>query len=183
MRKERFLTLQFIPDNADKAKIFKLNYKTIRLLIYLLLLTFAAILVFMFNFTNINFKAFASEDLEQRNKSLLEDQKKIASLEKEISKINLKTKIIENVIQTFVITDSGQMPDAPKKADDYLISKKKLYNYVSAIDSIQKLQDKDKPIPRENKPLIWPVSGIITNRFKEQHNGIDIISTYPDFRG
>jgi murein DD-endopeptidase MepM/ murein hydrolase activator NlpD len=139
-------------------------------------LAFILVLVFIFNFTEINLKPFSSENLAEKNDTYLKNQKKLDSLENELVKIDKKTVIIENIIQTFLSTDPVAAPGIPEKADNAFLSKRHVHEYLSSIDSIQQKQIYLNPVPQEYKPYIWPVNGIVTNRFREKHNGIDIIS-------
>ena len=87
-----------------------------------------------------------------------------------------KSKIIENIIQTFIVTDPEIITHIPEKKEVAILTKKQLYDYVTIIDSIQKQHGGQRPIPKEYKPIIWPVNGIITNKFRAEHRGIDIIA-------
>lgn len=121
-------------------------------------------------------KTITSEKMVQKKQSLIKERKKIDSLEIELNKIYEQTKIIENIVQTFLITDSEKTIEDKQPSDKSLITKKQLFVYLSIIDSIQKRQGKSQLIPREYTPIIWPVKGIVSNTFSAEHSGIDIIS-------
>ena len=90
MWKKRYLTIQLVPDHAGKIISFKLGYGVIRFFFYSLIILIPFILIFLFKFSEINLKAFTSENLARKNKSLLENQNKIDSLETELNKIHDK---------------------------------------------------------------------------------------------
>jgi murein DD-endopeptidase MepM/ murein hydrolase activator NlpD len=98
------------------------------------------------------------------------------SLETELDRIQQKTKIVENIVQTFLITDSTPETDTEKPDEKELMTRDQLAAYLTIVDSMQKERGASKPIPPEYTPFIWPVRGIITQSFSSTHNGIDIIS-------
>jgi murein DD-endopeptidase MepM/ murein hydrolase activator NlpD len=177
MAGKRYLTIQFIPDNAGKIRSITLSYGTIRFLSYLLLVVVLVVSFAVFKFAEISRKAHISEGLTEKNQYLMEKQEKFDSLELEFKRIQQKTKIIENIVQTFLVTDTAPESEKDKKpAETELVSQEQLAAYISIIDSIQKKRGSGGGIPEEFTPLIWPVKGIVTQTFAEKHTGIDIIS-------
>ncbi len=179
--KKKNITLQIIPDGIGKTWAIKLDYKLIQLLLILFLLMLVAFAIGLIKFSEINLKAFTAEDLAKKNQVLQRKQAIIDSLEREIDLIHQKTLRIENMVQTFVASesDSSSLRTLPQNRD--LITRNILKEYASSVESLmvkKSEKSKEKSITSSAyKPSIWPVLGVVSREYSNQHPGMDIVAS------
>ena len=116
--------------------------------------------------------------LAQKNQVLIDRQKKLALLEQEISRIYEQESRIRSLVQVFIRpenADSARVAAKNQQSVNYLNS------YVQKVKAFNQSHKNDKVNPQEFIPNIWPVSGIIGQKFMDgknssQHHGLDIIA-------
>lgn len=179
MSKKRFVTIQIVPDDSSESWTIRLRYRFFEFLFYtsviaLFAMGFAAVKV-----TQIQGKVLLANHLATRNQELLEQQKKVAILERELSAVGEKEKAIRNILQAFIArhpSDSTRHnPAAPAWAGD-------MTRYLDNIRKVEeRLENDNAALAREKRPDIWPVMGIISQKFSAsgsegRHDGIDILA-------
>ena len=99
-------------------------------------------------------------------------------LERELASLKEKEKAVRNILQVFFVQtplDSAHNAPAPAWAVD-------LSRYIEGIHTVdRRLESRDVNLLREKQPSIWPVKGIVSQRFSNggvegRHDGIDILA-------
>jgi len=111
--------------------------------------------------------------LAERNKELLEQQKKMALLERELAALTEKERAIRDILQGFLAqpaADTASAGNSPSPAD--------LSRYLSDVRAVERrLETGHADLVREKHPDIWQVKGIVSQRFAPGvHEGIDILA-------
>ena len=177
-RKHRFVTIQIIPDDLSEAWTVKLRYRFFEFLFYAVIIALFAVGFAAVKATQIQGKVLLANRLAARNQELMERQKKMEFLESELTALTEKERAIRSILQAFLVespTDSARSNSSPTWAAD-------LDRYLSEIRSVdRRLESQDANLVREKQPSIWPVKGIVSQRFSNggaegRHEGIDILA-------
>lgn len=176
MSPNKSITIQIIPEDAGKILTWRVGYRTIRFFVYFLLILIACVLFALFKFATINTKAFTAAFLADKNKVLLLKQKQLDSLEQILTNLSQKTAVIGNIVNTFINVNGLSAEGDHNVSDRDLLSQHTVKKYISAVDSLQHATSSQTPPPAKYLPVIWPVRGIITKAFINDHHGIDIIA-------
>src|SRR5687767_11401756 len=103
MSKKRYITIQILPDDSSQAWTIKFRYRFFEFLFYAIIIALFATALAAVKITEINGKVLTAEHLASINSKLLEKQKKIILLEKELDKVAEQEKRIREIVQTFLI--------------------------------------------------------------------------------
>jgi murein DD-endopeptidase MepM/ murein hydrolase activator NlpD len=178
MPQKRFVTIQILPDDSSEAWTLKLRYRLFEFLFYTIVIALFTMGFAAVKITQIQAKVLLADHLATQNKELMEQQKKVVLLERELASVSEKEKAIRDILQGFLnqpAMDSVRHGPAPAWAGD-------LNRYLANIHSVERrLEKDDASLIREKHPDIWPVKGIISQGFSAgegegRHDGIDILA-------
>ncbi len=178
-KKKRFVTIQILPDDSSEAWTFKLRTRFFEFLFYA-----TAIALFAMGFTAVKIaqiqgKVLLANHLASRNQELTEQQKKMTLLERELGMVSEKEKAIRGILQAFLAGPSNANGDSARRAEPAAID---LGRYLANIRAVERrLENGNQSLVREKRPDIWPVKGIVSQRFsagglEARHDGIDILA-------
>ncbi|MDB5103360.1 MAG: zinc metalloendopeptidase [Fibrobacteres bacterium] len=181
MSKKRYITIQILPDDSSDAWTVKLRYRFFEFLFYAVIIALFAVALAAVKITEINGKVLTAAHLATINRELIEKQEKMTLLESELAQMAEQERKIRGIVQTFI---AEQRADTVKDADrGSRFSQADLDKFVSQVRAIETRKRGPTPFPsREEIPDIWPVAGIISQKFnagaspEARHEGIDIIA-------
>ena len=181
MSKKRYITIQILPDDSSDAWTIKLRYRFFEFLFYAIIIALFATALAAVKITEINGKVLTANHLAATNKQLLDKQEKMTLLENELAQIADQERKIRGIVQTFI---AEQGSDSAKDADrGSRFSQADLDKFVADVRAIEKRKRGPGLFPtREEIPDIWPVAGIISQKFnagatsEARHEGVDIIA-------
>ena len=122
-------------------------------------------------------KVFLANHMAVRNQELLAQQQKMVQIEQEMAAVTRKEQAIRNIMVAFL--SKQPLEDAPALNAWTGIDLDAYLDNIRAIN--RKLESRDKSLAQERQPNIWPVKGIVSQRFseggaEERHDGIDILA-------
>jgi len=177
-KKKRFVTIQILPDDLSEAWTLRLRYRFFEFLFYAAVIALFAVGFAAVKVVQIQGKVLLANHLAARNQELMEEQKKMDLLEQELAAVTDKEKAVRDILQAFLAaTPADSTSSAPIPA-----SEANLDRYVENIREVEHpLESKDANLLREKQPSIWPVTGIVSQRFSTggpegRHDGIDILA-------
>ncbi len=177
-KKKRFVTLQILPDDLSEAWTLRLRYRFFEFLFYAAVVALFAVGFAAVKIVQIQGKVLLANHLAARNQELMEQQKKMELLERELAAVTEKERAVRDILQAFLggaPADSTNAAPAPAWASD-------LDSYLEGVRTVERrLESKDANLLREKQPSIWPVKGIVSQRFSAggpegRHDGIDILA-------
>ena len=177
-KKKRFITIQIIPDDLSEAWTLKLRYRFFEFLFYATIIALFAVGFAAVKVVQIQGKVLLANHLAMRNQELMEQQKKMELLERELASLTEKERAVRDILQAFLAqtpTDSVRTAAVPAWAAD-------MGHYLESIRAVERrLESHDASLLREKQPSIWPVKGIVSQRFSNggvegRHDGIDILA-------
>ncbi len=177
-KKKRFVTIQIIPDDLSEAWTLKLRYRFFEFLFYATIVALFAVGFAAVKVVQIQGKVLLANHLAVRNQELMEQQKKMELLERELASLSEKERAIRDILQAFLAqtpSDSVRTVAAPAWVAN-------LGQYLEDIRAVERrLESHDASLLREKQPTIWPVKGIVSQRFSNggtegRHDGIDILA-------
>jgi murein DD-endopeptidase MepM/ murein hydrolase activator NlpD len=177
-KKRRLVTIQVLPDDLSEAWTFKLRYRFFEFLFYATVVALFAVGFAAVKIVQIQGKVLMANHLAIRNQELLEQQRKMDLLERELLVVAEKEKAVRAILQAFAAQsprDSMRSTPAPVWAAD-------LDRYLEDVRSVERrLESRDMGLLREKQPSVWPVKGIVSQRFsaggpEDRHDGIDILA-------
>jgi murein DD-endopeptidase MepM/ murein hydrolase activator NlpD len=178
MSKRRFVTIQILPDDSSEVWTLRLRYRFFEFLFYATVVALFAVGFASVKVTQIQGKVLLAGHLAKRNQELLEQQQKVDLLERELAAVLEKEAAIREILQAFLArpsTDGASLAAVPSWAG----------NLARSLDNIRaverRLESGNADLLREKRPDIWPVKGIISQRFspgggESRHDGIDILA-------
>ena len=176
-RKRRFVTIQILPEGAGEAWTFRLSRPFFEFLFYALIIALFAAAFASVKIMQIQGKVFLANHLAVRNQELLAQQQKMVQIEQQMAQVTEKEQAIRNILEAFLT----QQPDlvAPPVLQWSANDINAYFDNLSAIN--RRLESRDKSLAQERQPNIWPVKGIVSQRFsaggaEERHDGIDILA-------
>jgi murein DD-endopeptidase MepM/ murein hydrolase activator NlpD len=182
MAKNRYVTIQIIPEDSSQAWTIKLRYRFFEFLFYATIITLFAAALAAVKMTEINGKVLTANHLAQVNRELLEKQEKMTLLETELAKMVEQERKIREIVQTFIHLPKA---DTSEKDENRLsrFSAADLERYVAQVRELDRRNKGTASAPgRDNIPDIWPVTGIVSQPFSPdvsgdgRHEGLDIIA-------
>ncbi len=178
MAKKRYVTLQIIPDDSTETWTFRLRYLFFEFLFYAGVIALLALAIASVRITQINAKLLTANHLAVANKDLIERQKKMELLEKELSQIAQREKAIRSLLQAFAAEDTlvSQEPSRVSVIPD-------LGKYLAKVRDLERQMRGKSPVGRrDHVPDIWPVAGIVSRGFNPSpqpelnHEALDIVA-------
>ncbi len=186
MIKKRYITIQILPDDSSDAWTIKLRYRFFEFLFYAIIIALFAVALAAVKITEINGKVLTANHLASINRQLMEKQEKMTLLEKELSQIADQERKIRGIVQTFI---AEQAADTGKDDRGNRLSAADVDKFVAQVRALEKKRHGTGLFPgRDEIPDIWPVAGIISQKFNSGataeaaasgeavHEGIDIIA-------
>lgn len=177
-KKKRFITIQIIPDDLSEAWTIRLRYRFFEFLFYATIVALFAVGFAAVKVVQIQGKVLLANHLTIRNQELMEKQKKMELLERELASLTEKEKAVRNILQAFLtqtLSDSTRNVATPSWVAD-------LGRYLEGIRAVdRRLESHDVNLLREKQPSVWPVKGMVSQRFSTgelngRHDGIDILA-------
>jgi murein DD-endopeptidase MepM/ murein hydrolase activator NlpD len=180
MSKKRYITIQILPDDSSDAWTIKLRYRFFEFLFYAIILALFAVALAAVKITEINGKVLTANHLAAINRQLLDKQEKMDLLERELAQVAEQERKIRGIVQTFI---AEQGTDTAKDDRGRGLSQADVDKFVAEVRALEKKKQGPSAFPaREAIPDIWPVAGIISQRFnagasvEARHEGVDIIA-------
>lgn len=179
MSKKRFVTIQILPDDSSEAWTLKLRQRFFEFLFYVVVITLFAMGFAAIKITQIQGKVLLADHLSTRNRELMDQQKKMGLLERELAEMEEKEKAIRNILQVFL---AQKVPDSVQTEKVGRAWAGNLERYLDNVRTVERrLESKDANLRRERLPNIWPAKGIVSQKFSEggpegRHEGIDILA-------
>ena len=176
-RKRRFVTIQILPEGAGEAWTFRLSRPFFEFLFYALIVALFAAAFASVKIMQIQGKVFLANQLAVRNQELLAQQQKMIQIEQEMAAVTQKERAIRDILEAFVAKKPAVEPPTIAGWSGNDINA--YFDNLSAIN--RRLESRDKSLAQERQPNIWPVKGIVSQRFseggaEERHDGIDILA-------
>lgn len=178
-KKKRFVTIQILPDDLSEAWTLKLRYRFFEFLFYTTIVALFAIGFAAVRVAQIQGKVLLANHLAARNQELMDQQKKMELLERELAVVTERERAVRDILQAFLAqapSDSARSTPTPGWAFD-------LGRYLDGIRAVERrLESRDANLLWEKQPSVWPVKGIVSQRFsmggpsEGQHDGIDILA-------
>jgi murein DD-endopeptidase MepM/ murein hydrolase activator NlpD len=176
-RKRRLVTIQILPEGAGEAWTFRLSRPFFEFLFYALIIALFAAAFASVKIMQIQGKVFLANHLAVRNQELLAQQQKMVEIEEQMVQIREKEEAIRNIMEAFLTKepDLAAPPVLQWSSNDI----NAYFDNLSAIN--RRLESRDKTLAQERQPNIWPVKGIVSQRFstggaEDRHDGIDILA-------
>lgn len=181
-KKNRFITIQILPEGSGEAWTFRLRRPFFEFLFYASVVALFAAGFAAVKLTQIQGKVLLANHMAQRNQELRDRQRKMEQLEEEIEAIAQKERAIRHILQAFLapvsVAKGGGRNGTVVLAEDGMLDpvwRESLRNINRLLESREETQT------HERKPNIWPVKGIVTQRFSEggaepRHDGLDIMT-------
>ena len=177
MSKKRFVTIQVLPDESSEVWTLRLRYRFFEFLFYATVVALFAMGFAAVKITQIQGKVLLAGHLAERNQELLEQQRKLVLLERELASLSEKEKAVREILMAF-------MPGAPRDsvrpaAAPWTASLARSLGDIRALE--RRRESGDARLRREKRPDIWPVKGIVSQRYSEggadgRHEGLDILA-------
>lgn len=177
-RKKRFITIQILPDGAGEAWTFRLRRPFFEFLFYAFVIALFAAGFGAVKLAQIQGKVLLASQMATRNQELLARQQKMEQLELELEAIAAKERAIQEILHAFL----GPDPEAARKAPSAAARSRESLSWIENLQSLRRrLESGDAVASRERTPNIWPVKGLVTQRYSDgskdpRHDGIDIMS-------
>jgi murein DD-endopeptidase MepM/ murein hydrolase activator NlpD len=175
-RKKRFIIIQILPEGSGEAWTFRLRRPFFEFLFYALVIALFAAGFAAVKLTQIQGKVLLADHMARRNQELLERQQKLTQLEAELAAVTQKERAIRGILQAFLA------PASDAAEEDRSASMGDGAAWLENLQTInRRIESRDASLSRERKPNIWPVKGIVTQKFatggaEERHDGIDIMA-------
>jgi murein DD-endopeptidase MepM/ murein hydrolase activator NlpD len=182
-RKKRFITIQILPEGSGEAWTFRLRRPFFEFLFYSLVIALFAAGFAAVKLTQIQGKVLLANHMALRNQELLARQQRMIQLEEELATVAEKERAIREILQAFLspapeaggMSGTGVVPGIAAKGKGVAIWLENLQNIN------RRLESRDASLSRERRPNIWPVKGIVTQRFspggaEARHDGLDIMA-------
>jgi murein DD-endopeptidase MepM/ murein hydrolase activator NlpD len=182
-RKKRFITIQILPEGSGEAWTFRLRRPFFEFLFYSLVIALLAAGFAAVKLTQIQGKVLLANHMALRNQELLARQQRMIQLEEELATVAEKERAIREILQAFLspapeaggMSGTGVVPGIAAKGKGVAIWLENLQNIN------RRLESRDASLSRERRPNIWPVKGIVTQRFspggaEARHDGLDIMA-------
>lgn len=177
-RKKRFITIQILPEGAGEAWTFRLRRPFFEFLFYAFVLALFAAGFAAVKLTQIQGKVLLANHMAVRNQELLARQQRMVQIEGELAAMADKERAIREILQAFL----APMPETGRVAGEAVGGDALSAGRLEQLQSInRRLESRDATLSRERRPNIWPVKGIVTQRFSEgggdaRHDGLDIMA-------
>jgi len=175
--KKRFVTIQILPDDSSGAWTFRLRTRFFEFLFYAAVAALFTVGFTAVKIAQIQGKVLLSDHLATRNRELLERQKKMVLLERELAAVSEKEKAIRGILQAF-LAGPGEESDASRRVSPSVGDLGRYLQNVRAVE--RRLESGNAARVREKRPDIWPVKGIVSQRFSPgpygRHDGIDVLA-------
>jgi murein DD-endopeptidase MepM/ murein hydrolase activator NlpD len=178
-RKKRFITIQVLPEGSGEAWTFRLRRPFFEFLFYAFVVALFAAGFAAVKLTQIQGKVLLANHMALRNQELLERQNRMVQIEKELAVVAEKERAIRDILQAFLAPPAetgGGYVQAPGFG-----GREGAVRLEQLQDINRRLETRDASLSRERKPNIWPVKGIVTQRFSQggtdpRHDGLDIMA-------
>lgn len=180
-KKKRFITIQILPEGSGEAWTFRLRRPFFEFLFYASVIALFAAGFAAVKLTQIQGKVLLANHMAARNQELLDRQRKMEQLEKEIAVVAEKERAIREILQAFLAPTPGigrgdAAADAAALAGPLDPARRENLQSIN-----RQLERRDITLARERKPNIWPVKGLVTQRFsaggaESRHDGVDIMT-------
>jgi murein DD-endopeptidase MepM/ murein hydrolase activator NlpD len=177
-RKKRFITIQVLPEGSGEAWTFRLRRPFFEFLFYALVIALFAAGFAAVKLTQIQGKVLLANHMALRNQELLERQHRMVQLEQELAAVAEKERAIRDILQAFL----APMPETGGYTASPAVAAREGAAWLEQLQGInRRLETRDASLSRERKPNIWPVKGIVTQRFSQggtepRHDGLDIMA-------
>ncbi len=179
--KKRTITIQVIPEGTSETYTVKLRYRFFEFLFYAAVVALFAMALAAAKITQIGGKVLMADQLAERNRELLAQQRKMELLEAELERMAQKESAIRNILQAFL---AGPSADSLRKTAErtgpaYAADMDQYLQEMRVVE--RRLESADGSLRRAKYPDIWPVKGIVGQRYSQgggplSHVGIDIIA-------
>lgn len=176
-RKKRFIIIQILPEGSGEAWTFRLRRPFFEFLFYAFVIALFAAGFAAVKLTQIQGKVLLANHMALRNQELLDRQQKLTQLEAELADVVQKERAIRGILQAFLApvpagSEEGRTPLPGTEGTAWLEN-------LQTIN--RRLEKTDASLSQDRKPNIWPVKGIVTQRFSTggadiRHDGIDIMA-------
>lgn len=178
-RRKRFITIQILPEGSGEAWTFRLRRPFFEFLFYANVIALFAAGFGAVKLAQIQGKVLMADHLARRNQELIARQQKLGQLEDELTAVTEKERVIRQILQAFL---APATPDAGAAGMAASGMKAEPGAWLENLQNInRRLESRDAALARERRPNIWPVTGIVTQRFstgtrsEPRHDGIDIM--------
>src|SRR4051812_25392101 len=101
-RKKRFVTIQIVPDDMSEAWTLRLRYRFFEFLFYATIIALFAVGFAAVKIVQIQGKVLLANHLAARNQQLVEQQKKMELLERELAGVTEKERAVRDILQAFL---------------------------------------------------------------------------------
>jgi murein DD-endopeptidase MepM/ murein hydrolase activator NlpD len=179
-RRKRFITIQILPEGSGEAWTFRLRRPFFEFLFYANVIALFAAGFGAVKLAQIQGKVLMADHLARRNQELIARQQKLGRLEDELAAVSEKERAIRQILQAFLAPSN---PDAGGTGSATAGAKTDPGAWLENLQTInRRLEGRDAGLTRERRPNIWPVTGIVTQRFtpgggdEARHEGIDIMA-------
>src|SRR5690606_21645098 len=175
-KKKRFITIQILPEGSGEAWTFRLRRPFFEFLFYATIVVLFAAGFAAVKLTQIQGKVLLANHMALRNQELLARQQRMGQIEREIAVIAEKERSIRAILQAFLAPSQDAFGAAATSGAD---DRDGIARLEQLQDINRRLEVRGEAFARERKPNIWPVTGIVTQRFSQggsdvRHDGIDI---------
>jgi len=177
--KHKLYTIQVIPPDSGKTKIYKIHRITWKIFFWLLVIIVLFSLVLAYKMAEINTLIITSKQIKFQNEKLIEKQNEYALYFEQLDSIYSIDNKIQNILQTYYENDSNKINSILEKNKFNHISSSKVKLDVEGLEGWQEnTQNKDM----DKIPNILPVIGIISKKYSEEdtHYGTDFAANQGD---
>ncbi len=187
-KKKRFITIQILPEGSGEAWTFRLRRPFFEFLFYASVVALFAAGFAAVKLTQIQGKVLLANHMALRNQELLDRQKKMEQLEVEIAAVAEKERAIREILQAFLApvptgrSESGALYASGAGVDGEDGAGGIDPSWRESLRNLNRqIEQKDAALSRERRPNIWPVKGIVTQKFspggsEPRHDGLDIMA-------
>jgi|GEM_PF-5357759 len=169
------VTFQIIPDGAAPSFSIRLPIWLIKTLFLFFSLVLFFLLFVFFSLSKLNTKALLADHYFHKNQVLLNDQKRLDSIQIQLLRISEKSKRIEDILHAHYPKNANK-PSliSSNNLNQLIITKDQLRYFARQVDAIQ-AQKVSPPDPQpSNHPQLWPTRGLILRSYDSEHRAIDI---------
>lgn len=178
-RRKRFVTIQILPEGSGEAWTFRLRRPFFEFLFYAGVIAVFAAGFAAVKLVKIQGKVLMADHLALRNQELLARQQKLGQLEEELAEVARKERAVREILQAFMVPAAPVAGRGATALPGWMQADPGAWlENLQAIN--RQIEGTDAVRSREWRPDVWPVTGIITQRFsaggaEPRHDGIDIM--------
>ncbi len=170
--KQKYFTIQLIPENSEKLRTFRIPAWLLKVLKIFCVILSLILIVFIIKIVDISNNLLQFKKIKNENTELLAKQAEYEEYFSTLDSIFIIDYKIQNILGLFLESDSAKVHKILEKHQ--LIAKINSKNDID-FDGINGWRPISEKIKAEQIPDVIPVSGIMSKGYsdKDKHFGID----------